>query len=79
MDDQKLNLCPNFKQCSTGLWRGFKTSAKKVWINHYCTGPKKADCVRRVLRRHGQTVPSSLLPNGESLLVSEILSGKTDD
>jgi hypothetical protein len=53
-----LKTCPIFEKSKMGAVTG-------AFIFLYCEGPKMADCERRKLKKEGQEVPLSLLPNGE--------------
>jgi hypothetical protein len=59
-DCEYLDKCPIFTR--------FKVEgAKNVWIEFYCRGSRQEECARKKLKKQGQEVPTSLLPNGTHL------------
>ncbi len=59
-DCEYLAKCPIFAKFYTeGL--------KNIFIGSYCKGTKQEDCARKKLKKTGQEVPPTLLPNGEHL------------
>ena len=55
-----LDTCPIFAK--------FKIEdLKNYWISMYCKGNKQEECARKILRKQGEEVPKSMLPNGQHL------------
>lgn len=62
-----MHDCPHLSSCP--VFAMFKNSGiANVWITLYCQGPQQESCVRRQLKEAGQSVPSTMLPNGEHIL-----------
>jgi hypothetical protein len=60
VDCEYLDKCPIFAR--------FKVEgAKNIWIEFYCRGSRQNECARKKLKKQGQEVPPTLLPNGTRL------------
>jgi len=60
VDCEYLGTCPIFEK--------FKVEgAKNIWIEFFCRGSRQDECARKKLKKQGQEVPPTLLPNGTHL------------
>jgi hypothetical protein len=60
--------CEYLEECSKFVFSQLLSqSAKEFWIRTCCRTRKQEDCVRKVLKKEGEPVPKTLLPNGKYL------------
>jgi hypothetical protein len=59
-DCQFMSGCPIFAHFRN-------EGARNLWVRLYCKGTKQPQCERLKLRLAGDSVPVSLLPNGDHL------------
>jgi hypothetical protein len=56
--------CPHFQTCPIC---GSSEKVKLLWIIAYCKTRRHEECARFLLRRNGDAVPFTLLPDGSHM------------
>ncbi len=62
---EATNECEKLRNCP--VWKKFNADTKMLWIKVYCQGPSGDDCIRKQKSARGESVPDTLLPNGDTL------------
>jgi hypothetical protein len=58
--------CEYLEECSRAVFSQLLSeNAKEFWIRTCCKSPKQDNCARRALKKAGEPVPTTLLPNGK--------------
>ena len=66
--------CEYLEECSKSVFSQLLSeTAKQFWIRTCCKSPKQDDCVRKALKKAGEPVPTTLLPNGKYLDVLDTI------